>query len=98
LSRRLEVTNAARRDLLAIGDFTFERWGEDQCVRYLRQLDARMRALVKDEKLGRLCGPSLPGYWRCPEGRHVIFFRRDGRRVIVVRVLHERMLPERHLE
>jgi toxin ParE1/3/4 len=98
LSRGLEITRAARRDLIAIGHFTLERWGEEQCVRYLSQLDARIRSLVRDSKLGRPCGPSLPGYWRCQEGRHVIFFRRDGKQVTVVRVLHERMLPERRLD
>jgi toxin ParE1/3/4 len=98
VSRRLVVTRAARTDLVTIGRFTLERWGEQQCVQYLRQLDARMRALVRDGRLGRPCGPALPGYWRCAEGRHVIFFRRDGARVVVVRILHERMLPQRHLE
>jgi plasmid stabilization system protein ParE len=31
------------------------------------------------------------------EGSHVVFFRKAGNEVEIVRVLHERMLPGKHL-
>jgi plasmid stabilization system protein ParE len=30
------------------------------------------------------------------QGKHVVFFRREPEGVLVSRILHERMLPERH--
>ena len=30
-------------------------------------------------------------------GRHVVFYREDARGILISRILHERMLPERHV-
>jgi plasmid stabilization system protein ParE len=30
-------------------------------------------------------------------GRHVVFYREDTRGILVSRILHRRMLPERHV-
>jgi plasmid stabilization system protein ParE len=29
-------------------------------------------------------------------GRHVVFYRQDGSGILISRILHQRMLPERH--
>jgi len=91
------LTKAAVRDLLAIGRFTRERWGDEQCRDYLTSLDARFHALAKRPRSGRACDDLRAGYWRFREDKHVIFYRITETGVDVVRVLHERMLPERHL-
>jgi plasmid stabilization system protein ParE len=31
------------------------------------------------------------------QGKHVVFFRREPGGILISRILHERMLPERHL-
>jgi toxin ParE1/3/4 len=45
---------------------------------------------------GRCCDHIRPGIYRMEVGKHVIFFRRDSAGIVVSRILHERMLPERH--
>lgn len=95
--RRLRVSRAARRDLIEIAEFTLDKWGEAQCERYLAQLDTRMRSLVRRPTQGRPCDEIRQGYWRCVEGRHVIFFTFTAQTLDVIRVLHVQMLPERHL-
>jgi toxin ParE1/3/4 len=94
---RLRLTVAARRGLLGIGRYTLDRWGEDQCVTYLTELDRRFRTLVDNPHSGRACDEIRPGCWRARQGRHVIFYRFDAKEVVIVRILHERMIPERHL-
>jgi plasmid stabilization system protein ParE len=37
-----------------------------------------------------------PGLRRMEQGKHVVFFRREPGGILVSRILHERMLPERH--
>jgi plasmid stabilization system protein ParE len=56
-----------------------------------------MRWLGTNAKKGTPCDDLSPGYWRFREGRHVIFYRLSVRTVDVIRILHERMLPRRHL-
>lgn len=91
------LTKAASRDLLGIGRYTRERWGEEQCRRYLASLDGRFHALARHPRSGRACDKLRPGYWFFPEGKHVIFYRMGEEGVEVIRILHERMLPTLHL-
>lgn len=94
---RLRVSHAARRDLLEIAEFTRERWGQAQCEKYLSHLDTRLRALTRDSELGRRCDHIKPDYWQLRVGRHLVFYKVAKSSVDVIRVLHERMLPRRHL-
>lgn len=92
------LTNDAEADLLGIGRYTRERWGEQQCRRYLTRLDERFHMLAENPALGIVSDDIRPGYRRLPEGRHVIFYRSVAPDLIeIVRVLHDSMLPENHL-
>ncbi|MBL8949126.1 MAG: type II toxin-antitoxin system RelE/ParE family toxin [Myxococcaceae bacterium] len=93
----LRLTRAARRDLVDIGAFTLDRWGDAQLEKYLRQLDARLHAIARHPEHGRPCDEVRPGLMKVREGRHVIFYRSKNQRVEVVRVLHASMDPSRHL-
>lgn len=91
------ITKAAKRDLLAIARHTLHRWGAEQRRRYLTQLDARFHWLAQYPTLGTASDDIKPGYWRYHEGRHVIFYRVSNTGVDIIRILHDRMLPTRHL-
>ena len=93
----LRVSLAARRDLLEIGRFTVERWGAAQADRYLAQLDKCLRLLARAPPSGRTCDEIKAGYRRYRQGRHVIFYRIVRAQVHVIRILHEQVLPLRHL-
>jgi plasmid stabilization system protein ParE len=57
-----------------------------------------LQSLVDNPMLGRVYAP-IPRYSCLEHESHVLFFRREEDGVVViVRVLHERMLPEQHLE
>jgi len=91
-------TRLADADLLKIAEYTRDTWGEAQCVSYLDALEACCRRLAESPSLGRACDDLRPGYFRMEQGRHVIYFRKaEGGDVWVVRILHARMLPERHI-
>jgi toxin ParE1/3/4 len=89
LSRRAEA------DLLAIGAYTFRTWGEKQAVRYIDELEACCRMLAANPALGRACDEIRPGLRRMEHGRHVVFYRPDTAGILISRILHQRMLPER---
>jgi toxin ParE1/3/4 len=91
------LSKAAKRDLIEIGAYTLDRWGDEQRIKYLTLLDARFRWIAKHPTLGFDSNHIRPGYWRCHEGRHVIFYRIAKRGVEIMRILHDRMLPRRHL-
>jgi toxin ParE1/3/4 len=53
--------------------------------------------LADNPALGRACPDVRPGLRRVESGRHVVFYRGDAAGILVSRILHRRMLPERHV-
>lgn len=85
----------AEADLLSIGAYTFRTWGVDQAFRYIADLEACCQMLADHPTLGRACDHVRPGLRRMERGRHVVFYREDAGGILVSRILHQRMLPER---
>jgi len=86
----------AEADLLSIGAYTLRNWGEDQTTRYLDDLEACCQMLADNPALGQACDHVRPGLRRMECGEHVVFYRQDAGGISVSRILHQRMLPERH--
>ena len=86
----------AEADLLRIGAYTLRTWGEDQTIRYLGDLEACCQTLAGSPALGRRCDDVRPGLRRTECGRHVVFYREDAGGILVSRILHQGMLPDRH--
>jgi toxin ParE1/3/4 len=86
----------AEEDLLEIGVYTVRVWGEATAIRYLDELETCCKQLGDNVELGRLCEDIRPGLRRFEHGRHVIFYRGNAKGIVVSRILHQRMLPQRH--
>lgn len=82
--------------MLAIGAYTLRTWGDDQSIRYIDDLEACCRMLADNPALGRACDDVRADLRRMESGRHVVFYREDAAGILVSRILHQRMLPERH--
>ena len=85
----------AERDLTVIADYTLNRWGEDQVVRYLDDLEACCQKLAVSPGLGRACDDIRPGLRRMEHGKHIVFYREAAGAIVVLRILHRSMLPGR---
>ena len=93
---RVRFTHRAESDLAEIAEYTAQNWGLAQANLYVDELESCCRALAENPALGRQCNDIRPGLRRMEAGRHVIFFREQGKRILVVRILHQRMLPDHH--
>ena len=92
----LRFSRLAEADLLSIGVYTLRTWGQVQTGRYLDELEACCQQLADHPASGRSCEDIRPGLYRKEQGKHVIFFRREPNGILVSRIMHQRMLPERH--
>jgi toxin ParE1/3/4 len=90
------LSRLAEADLMDIGAYTLRTWGEDQTVRYIDDLEACCQRLADNPASGRACDHVRPGLRRMEQGKHVVFFRRQPGGILVSRILHQQMLPERH--
>jgi toxin ParE1/3/4 len=92
----LHFTRRAEADLLGIGEHSLHKWGATQTVRYLEALEDCCRMLTKNPAMGRRCDHIRPGLRRHEHGKHVLFSRQERGGILISRILHQRMLPERH--
>lgn len=94
---RFRLTPAAQRDLSSIWDFTQDRWGPRQAESYTRELRAAVERVAEDPRRGRPCDEIREGYRRFGIGSHVLFYVESTAGVDIIRILHQRMDPTRHL-
>ncbi len=90
----LLFTPKAFEDLQGIDVYTLENWGPDEADRYLHQLKTRLNLLLKNPMSGRSCQEIRPALRRLEHGRHVVFYRILKEEILVIRILHQHMLPE----
>ena len=93
----VSYTCRAERDLLEIGLYTVATWGEAQWEEYAALLEHTCEVILPKNRRFARAFPLRAGLFRWKCERHVIFFRKVKSGIEIVRVLHERMLPERHL-
>ncbi|HXE62635.1 MAG TPA: type II toxin-antitoxin system RelE/ParE family toxin [Bryobacteraceae bacterium] len=90
------LSHLAEADLEGITRYTLRQWGEEPTVRYLNAIEERCHKLAEDLSAGRRCDSIRRDLWRAEQGGHVIFFRRGWGGIHVIRILHQRMMPEMH--
>jgi toxin ParE1/3/4 len=96
--RRLELTDIARADLGSIGRYSERTWGPERTVHYMAALRDTMKGLVTGTVVSRNRDDIRRGLQMATSGRHCVFFEADQSRILVIRVLHDRMDCRRHLE
>lgn len=94
---RVFISPAAEADLADIYDYSHARWGETQAAEYIDTLVTRFKWLAVNRPLWQARADLRPGLYGRTEGRHLIVFRDGGDHLQIVRVLHQRMDPARHL-
>jgi toxin ParE1/3/4 len=67
---------------------------EAQTARYLDALEKCAKMLARNPAMSRSCDWIRPGLRRFENGRHVLFYRRRSGGILVVRILHQSMLPD----
>jgi toxin ParE1/3/4 len=92
------LTNKALEDLRSIARYTEENWGREQRNKYLSKLDASIQLIVHEPQLGRACDEIRKGYRKHHVGRHLIFYRQTTSHIEIIRILHESMDVDRHLQ
>jgi len=86
----------AKEDLKDIWRYTYKEWGERQADKYLIELGTGIDGLTDNPELGITCYYESK-YRQYMINHHIICYRIENTEIIIVRVLHERMDPKRHL-
>lgn len=93
------LSPAAQADLEQIWNYTCERWDDDQAEEYVRAIQRAIDRVVDNPMIGRACDEVRPGYRKHAVGSHTLYYPIAAGDVIdVVRILHQRMDVDRHLD
>ncbi|MCW8915492.1 MAG: type II toxin-antitoxin system RelE/ParE family toxin [Magnetovibrio sp.] len=92
------LSQSAQGDLLAIARYTVRHFGEKQAVTYRDSFMSCFEMLADNPKLGRTHDHIRLGLRSFDHKSHTVYYLETDVGVLVVRVLHERQEPGRHLE
>jgi len=93
----LSISPEAKSDLTNIYPYGLTVWGAAQAANYLNKLKAQIWRLVSYPMIGTDRSTLLPNLCSLPIGSHMLFYRPERTIVQLVRVLHRRQVPKRHL-
>lgn len=96
--RKVHVHALAEDDLIGIWLYTFEEWGDVQADKYLDELNSGIRLLANNPEMGASRDQVRDGYRVFFVGSHAVYYTVTPTAIHVIRVLHGRMDPERHLD
>jgi len=81
------LSQEADKDLEDIFEYTAERFGLDQAIKYLDDFDF-LFALLCDKELGRGRNEIKQGLRCINKESHIVFYRISKGHVVIIRVLH----------
>lgn len=93
----VEFSLAAERDLIDIYLYGVAQFGAVRAVRYLDSINAKAEMAASHPDFGADYGFVTSGLRRYDVMSHAIYFRPTQDGILVLRVLHARMDPARHV-
>jgi toxin ParE1/3/4 len=90
---RIDISVKAEADLDRIAEYTKITWGWHQAEMYLAKLEEGFMRIAGNPHLGRRCDSIRDGLYRLEVEKHVAFYIPSQAAVLIVRVLHQQMLP-----
>ncbi|CUS48043.1 toxin ParE1/3/4 [Idiomarinaceae bacterium HL-53] len=88
---RLLISNAARKDLFAIYNYTRQTYGKVNAINYLNKLDNAMNLIVTFPKIAKLRSEIIPPVRILPIEEHLLIYRElELDTIELLRVRHKR--------
>jgi toxin ParE1/3/4 len=92
-----ELSARADHDLTEIYVYSYREFGEQAADNYLMALHDCFTLLAHQPDMGRSIEYVRRGYFRFEHAHHTIFYIKIQTTIRIMRVLHERMDPDRNL-
>ncbi len=89
----IRFSEDAESDIDQIAAYTLSSWGQRQLGKYADKLDDAFEHIQSNPLIGRSCSYIRSGLRRLEAGSHVVFYAIEPDNVLIVRALHQQMLP-----
>lgn len=97
-AHQLVIASAVKADLKDIYQYGLRQWGQAQSDSYLENLKDHFWSLTEQPLMGIERPELLPCARSLPIESHTLFYRVSTDTVEIIRVLHDRQDPQRHLK
>ena len=97
-SHQLVIAPAAKTDLKDIYQYGLRQWGQAQSESYLAAIKNQFWLLTQQPLMGAERNELLPEVRSLPIESHTLFYRVTTDTVEIIRILHGRQDPQRHLK
>jgi toxin ParE1/3/4 len=97
-AHQLVIAPTAKTDLKDIYQYGLRQWGQTQSESYLENVKEQLWMLTEQPKIGIDRPELLLGVRSLPIESHTLFYRVTSDAVEIIRVLHSRQDPQRHLK
>ena len=97
-AHQLVIAPAAKTDLKDIYQYGLRQWGQTQSESYLENIKEQFWTLTEQPLLGVDRSELLSGARSLPIESHTLFYRVTPDTLEIIRVLHGRQDPQRHLK
>lgn len=97
-THQLIIAPAAKADLKEVYQYGLRQWGQAQSDNYLETLKGKFWSLTEQPLMGTERPELLAGIRSLPIESHILFYRVTTCSVEIIRVLHDRQDPARHLK
>lgn len=92
------IAPAAKADLKDIYQYGLRQWGQKQSDNYLEGIKEQFWVLTEQPLIGVERPDLLPNMRSLPIESHTLFYSVTSNTVEIIRVLHGRQDPQRHLK
>ena len=97
-AHRLVIAPAAKTDLKDIYQYGLRQWGQTQSESYLENIKEQLWMLTEQPLIGVDRSEPLHCTRSLPVESHILFYRVTPDTIEIIRVLHGRQDPQRHLK
>jgi toxin ParE1/3/4 len=97
-AHQLVIASAAKTDLKDIYQYGLRQWGQIQSESYLENIKEQLWTLTEQPLIGIDRSELLSGARSLPIESHTLFYRVKPDTLEIIRVLHGRQDPQRHLK
>ena len=95
--KSFQLSSLAQAHLRAIRDYTLTNFSESQWLKYKASLLSGFQMLADNPELGRSCDDIYPTGFYFPIGKHTAYFTKEDGFILIVAVLGQPQLPQKHL-
>lgn len=97
-ANQLVIASAAKNDLKDIYQYGLRQWGKAQSDKHLATIKDLFWSLAEQPLMGIERPELLPNTRSLSIQSHTLFYRVTPNQVEIIRVLHDRQDPQRHLK